>query len=103
MGGERFKWMGTCLAELGAACFWWKGKSLRSWAKAFDVWRSLLGDAGFGCRLHLGLWCGRFLDLHWLSKRGLFFAGASCCCLSCSSLAHAGFCGLLACGAQLAS
>src|SRR6266851_4745736 len=59
-----------------AACFWRKGKSLRSWAEAFDVLGSLLGDAGFGCGLHLGLWRGRLLDLHWLSERGLFFAGA---------------------------
>ncbi len=72
---------------------WQNGKSPRSWAEAFDVWRSLLGDAGFGCGLHLGLWCGRFLDLHWLSERGLFFAGAGCCCFSCNSPAHAGSCG----------
>src|SRR5882724_2359912 len=62
--------------------FWQKGKSLRSWAEAFEFWWSLLGDGGFGCGLHLGLWCRRFLDLHWLSKRGLFFAGAGCCCFS---------------------
>lgn len=55
-----------------------KGKSLRSWAEAFGICRSLLGDAGFGCGLHLRLWCGRFLDLQWLSERGLFFGGAGC-------------------------
>src|SRR6266481_7801566 len=75
--------------------FWWKRKSLRSWAEAFAVWRSLLGDGGFGCGLHLGLWCGRLLDLHWLSDRSLFFfMGAGCCCLSCGGPTRAGFCGL---------
>jgi hypothetical protein len=48
-------------------------KSLRSWAEALDAWRSLLGDGGFVCGLHLGLWCGQLLDLHWLSRRSLFF------------------------------
>jgi hypothetical protein len=91
------------VAYLGLFTFGGRGKSLRSWAEAFAVWRSLLGYGGFGCGLHLGLWCGRILDLHWLSKRGLFFAGAGYCCLSCSSLARAGFCGLLARGAPLAS
>jgi hypothetical protein len=41
--------------------------------EASEVLRSLLGDAGFGCGLHVGLWCGRFLDLHRLSRRNLFF------------------------------
>ena len=68
-----------------------EGKSLRSWAEAFAVWRSLLGDGGFGCGLHLGLCCGRLLDLHWLSDRSLFFAGAGYCCLSCGGPDACGF------------
>src|SRR6266404_1708225 len=53
-----------------------RGRRLLSFGGAYS------GMGGFGCGLHLGLWCRRFLDLHWLSKRGLFFAGAGCCCFS---------------------
>jgi hypothetical protein len=51
VGGERFKRVSTAFGELGAACFWRKGKSLRWWAEAFDVLGGLLGDGGFGCGL----------------------------------------------------
>jgi hypothetical protein len=37
----------------------------------------------------------RFLELHWLSRRNLFFfAGSGRCCLSCAGPTRAGFCGL---------
>src|SRR6266851_1666255 len=75
------------------------------------VLASLLGDGGFRCGLHLGLWCGRLLDLHWLSERGLFFFATGCCCLCCGGSTRVGSCdlasgrsmltrrcGLLACG-----
>jgi hypothetical protein len=36
-----------------------EGKKPPLMGEAFAVWRSLLGDGGFGCGLHLRLWCGR--------------------------------------------
>jgi hypothetical protein len=56
---------------------WRKGKKPPLVAEAFDVLESLLGDGGFGCRLHLGHWGGRFLDLHWRSECRLIFGNDS--------------------------
>jgi hypothetical protein len=85
------------LPKIGAVkcLFWVEREKPPLVGEASEVLRSLLGDAGFGCGLHLGLWCGRLLDLHWLNGRGLFFADAGCRCFSCSSPAHAGSCGFL--------
>jgi hypothetical protein len=70
--------------------------------EAFDVLGSLLGDAGFGCGLHGGLRCRRFLDLRWLSWRSLFyFAGAGRCRLSCGGPTRAGCCRLTSCRSML--